>query len=118
MPLRLLIVDDNAPFLEAATRALDADGLHVVGVASTTAEALVRERELRPDVVLVDLYLGDESGAELARLLADRAQGGPTRVILISTYPPQDLVDLVVSLNRLCNQGAPMRKRPSVRFSD
>ena len=30
----------------------------------------------------------------------------------------QDLVDLVVSLNRLCNQGAPMRKRPSVRFSD
>jgi len=98
MSLRLLIVDDNAPFLAAATRALEADGLQVVGVASTTAEALARDQELQPDVVLVDVNLGGEDGAELARLLASPAGTGPNRVIMISTYPPQDLVDLVEAL--------------------
>ena len=98
MSLRLLIVDDNAPFLVAATRALEADGLHVVGIASTTAEAMARQRELRPDVILVDVNLGAENGAELARLLTDPAMTGPNQVILISTYPVQDLVDLVEAL--------------------
>ena len=98
MSLRLLIVDDNAPFLEAATRALEADGLQVVGVASTTAEALARDQELQPDVVLVDVNLGGENGAELARLLVTPATTGSNRVIMISTYPAQDLVDLVETL--------------------
>jgi DNA-binding NarL/FixJ family response regulator len=98
MSLRLLIVDDNAPFLEAATRVLEADGLQVVGVASTIDEALVRAQELRPDVVLVDVNLGAEDGAELAGLLTDPAGTGPHRVILISTYPVQDLADLVETL--------------------
>jgi DNA-binding NarL/FixJ family response regulator len=98
MSLRLLIVDDNATFLEAATRALEADGLQVVGVASTTAEALAREQELRPDVILVDVNLGGENGAELACLLSSPATTGPSRVIMISTYPAQDVVDLVEAL--------------------
>jgi DNA-binding NarL/FixJ family response regulator len=98
MLLRLLIVDDNAAFLEAATRVLEADGLHVAGVASTTAEAMARQQELRPDVILIDVNLGGESGVELARLLASPATTGPNRVIMISTYPAQDLVDLVETL--------------------
>jgi DNA-binding NarL/FixJ family response regulator len=49
----------------------------VVGVATTSAEALRLEEKLRPDVVLVDIRLGDESGFDLARRLS-----GP--VILIS----------------------------------
>jgi DNA-binding NarL/FixJ family response regulator len=50
----------------------------VVGVAATSAEALRLEEELRPDVVLVDIRLGDESGFDLARRLR-------SSVILIST---------------------------------
>jgi DNA-binding NarL/FixJ family response regulator len=50
----------------------------VVGVAATSAEALRLEEELRPDVVLVDIRLGDESGFDLARRLR-------SPVILIST---------------------------------
>jgi DNA-binding NarL/FixJ family response regulator len=98
MPLRLLIVDDNEEFLEAARRVLEGDGLRVVGVASTTAEAVARREELRPDVALVDVNLGTESGLDLARLLTDPANGRPTRVIMISTYPEQDLVDLVEAM--------------------
>jgi len=51
----------------------------VVGVATTSAEALRLDEELRPDVVLVDIRLGGESGFDLARRLS-----GP--VILISTH--------------------------------
>jgi len=95
MPIRLLIVDDNAHFLEAARRLLEREGMTVVGVASTTLDALRRAEELRPDVTLVDIELGQESGFDLARRLAEGAGNGPRPVILISAYPEQDLVDLV-----------------------
>ena len=42
--------------------------------------------ELRPEVVLVDVMLGDESGFELARQLAAHHRDGGPAVILISTY--------------------------------
>jgi DNA-binding NarL/FixJ family response regulator len=84
--LGVLIVDDNRSFLEAARDLLERDGLRVVGVAATSAEALRRAEELRPEVVLVDVMLGGESGFELARhLTAHGREGGPA-VILISTY--------------------------------
>jgi DNA-binding NarL/FixJ family response regulator len=98
MSLRLLIVDDNEQFLEAARRLLEADGMRVVGVATTVADALDRHASLRPDVTLVDVNLGEESGLELARLLAGAIPDRIAPVILISTYPEQDLVDLVEAL--------------------
>ena len=73
--LRCLIVDDNASFLDAATNLLEREGLDVVGVASTSDEALRQAEELRPDVVLVDIMLGTESGFDLARRLADAVPG-------------------------------------------
>jgi DNA-binding NarL/FixJ family response regulator len=76
--IRCLIVDDNRPFLDAARLLLEREGLAVVGVATTSAEALRLEEELRPGVVLVDIRLGDESGFDLARRLSGI-------VILIST---------------------------------
>ena len=69
MQIRCLIVDDKRPFLDAARLLLEREGVAVVGVATTSAEALRLEEELRPDVVLVDIRLGDESGFDLARRL-------------------------------------------------
>ncbi len=89
----VLIVDDNHLFLEGARERLEQGGLRVVGVAANSAEAVRRTRELRPDVVLVDVMLGDESGIELARLLAADALEGRPAVILISTYSAADLAD-------------------------
>ncbi len=95
MSLRLLIVDDNAQFLRAARDLLEQEGMKVVGVASTSAEALERVGALRPDVTLVDVDLGEESGFELARRLADGRLDEPPPVVLISTYAEQDLCDLI-----------------------
>jgi DNA-binding NarL/FixJ family response regulator len=92
--LRILIVDDSRHFLRAARGALEQDGMSVVGVASTSAEALQLAQELRPDGILVDIDLGDENGLDLARAFAD-AKAAP--VVLISAYPESELADLIAT---------------------
>jgi len=95
MPLRLLLVDDNTHFLEAAPAELERGGISVVGLARTIDEALGLAEETRPDVTLVDVDLGQESGFDLARRLTTPAPGSGGAVILISAYPEEDLADLV-----------------------
>jgi DNA-binding NarL/FixJ family response regulator len=91
--LRLLLVDDNVPFLEAARALFEREGVAVVGVASTSSEALLLVEDLRPDVTLIDIDLGAESGFDLARRLA-RA-GAESRMILISTHDEDDFAGLI-----------------------
>jgi two-component system, NarL family, nitrate/nitrite response regulator NarL len=92
--LRCLIVDDNAGFLDAAAALLEREGVTVVGVASASADALAQARELRPDVVLVDITLGQESGFDVAQRLAD-TDSAHSAVILISTHAEADFADLI-----------------------
>jgi CheY-like chemotaxis protein len=87
--LRCLLVDDNDHFLAAARDLLEREGLVVAGTASDIAEAVGRAGELVPDVALVDINLGGESGFDLARLLAG------TPVIMISTHAGDDYADLI-----------------------
>ncbi len=93
MSLRCLLVDDNEAFLETASLLLEREGLTVAGVASSIAEALRRTSALRPDVILIDIGLGDESGFTLARLLARDDQDA--NVILISTAAEADYAELI-----------------------
>lgn len=95
MAFGILIVDDNRLFLEAARVLLERQGLRVVGVAASSAEALRRAGELRPEVVLVDITLGGESGFDLARRLAGQSRRGAPTVILISTHAEADFADLI-----------------------
>jgi CheY-like chemotaxis protein len=92
--LRILIVDDSRHFLDAACGVLEQDGIIVVGVASRSAEALQLARELRPDGILVDIDLGEESGLDLAR---EFASSGAAPVVLISAYPESELADLIAA---------------------
>jgi CheY-like chemotaxis protein len=97
MTLRCLIVDDSPRFLDAARGLLERQGLMVVGVASTGAEALHQATELRPDIALLDIDLGGESGFDLARRLSREANLARTRMILISTHAEQDYTDLIAA---------------------
>ena len=90
---RCVIVDDNVRFLAVARSSLERGGLEVVGTATTTTEALEKIDALKPDVVLVDIDLGAESGLDLARRIAT-APSGP-RVVLISTHREEDVAELV-----------------------
>jgi CheY-like chemotaxis protein len=64
--VRCLLVDDNGAFIETACLLLAREGVVVAGTASSIAEALRQASVLRPDVVLVDIAIGDENGFELA----------------------------------------------------
>jgi DNA-binding NarL/FixJ family response regulator len=97
MALRSLIVDDNTHFLAAARELLEREGVEVVGVTSSGAEALQLAGDLNPDVALVDIDLGQESGLDLARRLAASAGEGSARVVLISAYSESDFADLIAA---------------------
>jgi DNA-binding NarL/FixJ family response regulator len=92
--LRCIIVDDNASFLKAAAGLLEREGLAVVGMASNGAEALTQATELRPDVVLLDIALGTESGFDVARDLVAADPAG-WKIILISTHAEADFAELI-----------------------
>lgn len=79
----VLVVDDHADFLSAATALLAADGFEVVGVAATGAGALTANETLRPQVVLLDIRLPDIDGLTVAERLA--ALPGPPDVVLVSS---------------------------------
>jgi response regulator of citrate/malate metabolism len=81
--IRVLIVDDD--FMVARVHAgfvAAADGYEVVGTASTGAAALADVARLRPDLVLLDVYLPDMTGLEALQRL--RAGGSPVDVVVIS----------------------------------
>ena len=93
--LRCLIVDDNGPFLEAAAASLAGDDLDVLGTATTSADALRQVAEQQPDVVLVDISLGEESGFALAQELVARFPRLTSGVVLISARAEQDFGGLI-----------------------
>src|SRR5262245_9818222 len=97
MALRSLIVDDNAGYLAAARALLEREGVAVIGVASSCAEAVQLAGRLRPDVALVDIDLGDESGFDVARRLAGEGGSGLSPVVLISAYPEGDFAELIAA---------------------
>jgi DNA-binding NarL/FixJ family response regulator len=92
-----MIVDDSADFVSAARDLLERQGLDVVGVASTGDEALANAREARPDVALIDIDLGEESGLDLAERLSGTAGLEELPLVLISTYSEKDFVDVVAT---------------------
>ena len=89
--MRCLLIDDNRTFLETARSILNRQGVTVAGTASCTAEALRQASVLRPEVAIVDIGLGGESGFDLARELAS----GGIAVILTSTSAAADYADLI-----------------------
>ncbi|MCW3016721.1 MAG: response regulator containing a CheY-like receiver domain and an DNA-binding domain [Solirubrobacterales bacterium] len=97
MAITCLIVDDNAAFLRVARDLLERQGVAVVGMASTSAEALLRADELRPDVMLVDIELAGESGFDLTDRLASVPCDRRSPVILVSTYAEKDFADLIAT---------------------
>jgi DNA-binding NarL/FixJ family response regulator len=88
-----VIVDDDGAFLDVARTLLEQQGITVAGIARDGADAVERARVLRPDVVLLDICLGKESGFEVARQLA--GNGDARALIMISTHGAADYAELI-----------------------
>jgi DNA-binding NarL/FixJ family response regulator len=88
--VRVLIVDDQAPFASAARAVVDAmPGFEVVGEAVSGEEAVELAAALTPDLVLMDVAMEGIGGIEAARRIAVRDPR--TRTVLVSSYGVQEL---------------------------
>ena len=90
---RVLIVDDHASFRRSARLLLEADGYKVIGEARDGRSALSEAESLVPDVVLLDVFLPDMDGFEVASELTGR---GLAVVVLTSSRDGRDFGSLVV----------------------
>jgi len=93
-PLRILIVDDHAVVRRGLRAVLeDEEGLEMVGEAASGRESVAKARALRPDVVLMDIRMGegdDASGIDACRQI--RSELPDTQVIMFTSYGERESV--------------------------
>jgi len=84
-PLRVLLVDDHAMLLDVMRRQFDGDAaFEVVGTASTVEDACAAVAERRPDVVLLDIEIGAQSGLDAISIM--RRAKPDLRVVMLSMF--------------------------------
>jgi DNA-binding NarL/FixJ family response regulator len=89
--VRVLIVDDQAPFRDAARDVVElVDGFEVVGEAETGEASVESVRELKPDLVLMDVNLPGIDGLEATRrIIGDNPD--QVIVLVLSTYEAEEM---------------------------
>lgn len=89
MPLRVLVVDDHTLIRQAFVTIFSSDeAIQVVGEASNGLEAVARARELKPDVVLMDVYMPQLDGLAATRILTQELPA--VAIIAMSAAPPDE----------------------------
>ena len=98
--IRVLVVEDQQMVREALCMILEAEAdVIVVGQAADGNSALARNRELRPDVVLMDVGLPDISGIEVTRLLI--AETPSVRVLALTSESTQSIATRMLASGAL-----------------
>jgi len=92
---RCLIVDDSPTFCAAVQRMLESAGMTVVGTASTLAAAVEAAGAAHPDLILVDIDLGGESGFDVVEALHRVPEPPSPATILVSTHSQEDFAEMV-----------------------
>jgi two-component system invasion response regulator UvrY len=89
-PVRVMIVDDQAPFRAAARAVITrVEGFDLVAEATSGEQAVELARRIRPHLVLMDIKMGAMDGIEATRLITDELPD--TMVVLVSTYEIDDM---------------------------
>ena len=103
--LRVLVVDDHAPFRRAASNVIaTAPGFELAGEAASGERAVELAAALDPDIVLLDVNMPGIGGIEAARRIA--AHGSDTVIVLVSSDRPHELPDAA----RTCGAAASVNK--------
>ena len=91
MPIRILIADDHAVVADGLKHLIEAQGdLEVIATVGDGREAVRVARELKPDVVLMDLSMPELNGADATRAILEREPR--CRVIVLSMYAEREYV--------------------------
>ena len=83
---RILLVDDDDRIINFMQRGLEAEGLQV-DVASANDQALHLTESHRYDAVILDIFLGNDDGLELCRILRERSIDTPVLVMTAKDCP-------------------------------
>lgn len=95
-PLRVLLVDDHALFLEGLRNLLLSEGIKVVGLAADGLDALAQARRLHPDVILMDIQMPRCDGLAATRLI--KAEMPECKIVILTmSDDEQDLFEAVKS---------------------
>jgi DNA-binding NarL/FixJ family response regulator len=98
--IRLLLVEDQTIVRLGLRRLLETvTHLFVVGEAACVSEAVATEAALKPDVVIMDLKLGLESGLEAAKQI--RAQNPAARILALTAYDDYPMVEEAIAVGFL-----------------
>lgn len=87
--VRVLIVDDQAPFRDVARLVVElTDGFEVVGEARSGEESVEMARSLKPDLILMDVNMPGIDGTEATKIIL--GESPEVMVLLLSTYEPAE----------------------------
>lgn len=103
--MRILIADDNQMIRNSVADILSSEGWDVCGQASDGEEAIEKVRELRPDVVVLDVSMPGIDGLETARRL--RTENPEVKIVIMSQHDPARLLPraLKVGANACVDKG-------------
>ena len=96
--VRILLADDNSAVLEQVARVL-AKHYEVVAVLKEGHTVIKECLRLKPDVVVLDISMGDVSGIDLARELRDT--GCPSRIVFLTVHEDYDFVNAALGVGAL-----------------
>ena len=94
-PLNILLVDNEAEFLEAITYWLETKE-HVVSVSYTGPEAIEKIKKNPPDMVFLDIHMPDMDGMEVLRQI--RKFNTDLPVVMVTGYPKEEKMDEAIKL--------------------
>lgn len=90
--LRVLVVDDDFMIAKMHGKYIDSqNGYQLIGIAYNYEQALSSISELKPDLILLDVYLPNHSGIDLLRTI--RSQNSPCDIILITASKEREIVE-------------------------
>jgi len=90
MPKKILLVDDERDITEALSRTLSRRG-YACATAASGKEALEKAKSALPDLILLDIVLGDLDGGEVKKALsADKATAGIPIIFLTGLLTPEE----------------------------
>jgi DNA-binding NarL/FixJ family response regulator len=90
MTVRVLIVDDQEPFRQAARMVVEAtDGFEVVAESETGEDSVEKARDLDPDLVLMDVNLPGINGLDATREILEESHNKVV-ILLLSTYEEEE----------------------------
>ena len=89
-PIRLMLVDDHRMLRETLKWSMADEGFEIAGEASGGFEAVEVARDIRPDVILMDVTMPEMDGVEATRrIIEERPE---TRVVMLTMHSDQDII--------------------------